>query len=561
MSSSSKAFAKQSERDNHMQVDLDSVEESMEDIPYCSELDFFQGDNDIAESSLLLYEELQLLAHFGAFDELCLDIVSPPFQACRDDLATLSRNEPQDSQPNQDNRPYSLPYASLEILRHCRSRVAVNGEKIDGAKGKRASPPASTVNLMIELAVRNFTPSNSETRQNLSDIRHHPQKTLYSSFSKGNSKDIQLLQNLLSCAAEVCNHQYDCASELLEELSKLNSSPTNVIQRLVYYFADSLRGKIELERRSLLEASPLEFIPSISATAAFLEKLPFNQVMQFAGIQAVIDHVSSSRKVHVVDLGLHGGLRHAILMQALASASECSLEHFKITAVATQSNVPFKEAGIRLQNLAKSLNLSFSFHVISLEDILDLHENVLTLDHEETVVVQAAHALRFIIPKLNQLENLMTVIRRINPHVMIITEVEANIDSPVFVNRFVEALSFFGAYFDYMESCLKNDLTQREIVESELFSPSIRHIIAAEEEKRKFRIVGINVWRDIFTKFGMAETELSKLSLNHADSVLKMFDCRDSCTFGLNGNSLIVGWKDIPIFSLSAWKFQEKGSE
>lgn len=247
-------------------------------------------------------------------------------------------------------------------------------------------------------------------------------------------------------------------------------------------------------------------------------------------------------------------------MQALASASECSLKHLKITAVAINSNVQIKEAGIRLQNLAKSLNLSFSFHVIILEDILDLHQNVLRLDHEETIVIQAAHALKFMIPKLNQLENLMTVIRRINPHVMIITEVEANIDSPVFAHRFVQALSFFGAYFDYMECCLKNDNKDREIVESEFFRPSIRHIIAAEEEERKFRIVGINVWREIFSKFGMVETELSKLSQNHADSVLKMFDCHNSCTSGLNGNSLIVGWKNTPIFSLSAWKFLEKGS-
>lgn len=288
MSSSSKAFAKQPERENHVQFDISSVEDSIEAIPYCSELDFFQGDNNIAESDLLSYEELQLLAHFGAFDDLCLDIVSPPFQACTDDLATLSRNEPQDSQPNQEIRPYSLPSASLEILRHCRSRVGdINGEKRDGAMGKCVSPPPLTVNLMIELAIRNSIPSNSETRKNLSGISQYPQKAACSSISKGNFKDIRLLQNLFSCAEKVCNHHYDYASELLEELSKLNSNPTNVIQRLVYYFADSLRGKIELERGILVNTSPLEFVPSISATAAFLEKLPFNQVMQFAGIQAV----------------------------------------------------------------------------------------------------------------------------------------------------------------------------------------------------------------------------------------------------------------------------------
>lgn len=68
----------------------------------------------------------------------------------------------------------------------------------------------------------------------------------------------------------------------------------------------------------------------------------------------------------------------------------------------------------------------------------------------------------------------MTVIRRTNPHV-IMTEVEASFDSPVFVNSFAEALHFFGAGFDYVGNCLKNDLTERDIVESKIFSPSIRH--------------------------------------------------------------------------------------
>lgn len=540
MPSSSKAFEKGAEREDRMQVDSNYV-------PYRSELNFFQGDNSISELDLLFYEELQILASLGALDDQYLDNLSPPFQACRDGLAS---NEPQDSKPNEEKRSYAFPSVSLEILRHCRSRAgAADGEKRDEAKGQWASPPTLSVSQMIELAVRNFLHSNSEIAIS------HPHKTAFSSISKSEAKDIQLVQNLVLCAEEVCNHRYDCARELLEEFSKLSSSSTNVMQRLVYYFAESLRDTIEIETRGLVNTRPLEFIPPISATAALLEKLPFNQVMQFAGVQAVLDHISSCRKVHILDLGLYGGLRHAVLMQALATRSECPLQHLKITAVATQSNLLIEEeAGIRLQNLAKSLNLSFSFHVISFEDILSLHQNDLCPDPEETVVVQASHALRFMIPKL---ENLMAVLRSIVPHVMIITEVGGNVDSPVFVNRFIEALFYFGAGFDYVGHCLKDDLKLREYVESKLFSPSIRHIVAAEEENRKFRIVGINFWREIFARFGMAETELSKLALNHANSVLNMFDCCNFCNLGLDGNSLVVGWKDTPIFSLSAWKFQK----
>lgn len=574
MYSSCKASEKGAKRENQIQVNSKGVDDSVGAISYDSEHEIFQGLDDIGDPGQFpsKNEELQLLAHVGALTDLHSAIVSPPFQACGENSQMLSSTKPQDpkhTEPNEKNKSRAFSSASLEVLRHCISRVgAVGGKKrrvlSNETKGQRAYPSMLSVTHIVELAAGNFIHSYSEIGKSLSAFSH-PYKTSFFGLSSDNAKDIQLVQDLLICAEKVSNQQYGCASKLLEECSKLSFGRTNVVQRLVYYFTKALHDKVERETgrstgKGLVNKWPLESIASISETAAFLERLPFNQVTQFAGIQSVVDHVSARAKVHVIDLEIHGGLRLAILMQALVTGSECSLEHLKITAVATQSNLQLEEAGIRLKNLAKFLNLNFSFHVISLEDILDLQQNILGLDRGETVVVQAAHTLRYMIAKPNLLENFMRAIRRINPHVMIITEVEANINSPVFVNRFAEALFFFGAYFEYVEYWLKNDCAERAFVESRLFSPSISHIVAAEGEERKFRFVGLNVWREFFARFGMMEIELSKLAIDHANLVLDMFDCRHSCVLGLNEKSLTVGWKDIPIFSLSAWKFHGMGS-
>lgn len=194
--------------------------------------------------------------------------------------------------------------------------------------------------------------------------------------------------------------------------------------------------------------------------------------------------------------------------------------------------------------------------MISLDDFLDLENNLFGLDLEEAVVVHAAYALKHMIAKPNQLESLMKAISNTNPFVMIINELEANINSPVFVDRFVEALLLYGAYFNCVEDCLKSDVAVRAFVESELFSPPLRNSMAAEGDERKFRSVSIDVLRAFFGRFGMVETELSTLALDHAKLVLKRFDCRDSCTLGLNGNCLIACWKETPICSISAWKFK-----
>ncbi|KAG5568712.1 hypothetical protein H5410_064279 [Solanum commersonii] len=75
-----------------------------------------------------------------------------------------------------------------------------------------------------------------------------------------------------------------------------------------------------------------------------------------------------------------------------------------------------------------------------------------------------------------QLDSLMRVIKGINPRAMIVIEVEANHNSPVFVDRFVEALFFYGAFFDSLEDCMKNDERNRTATELEHLSQGIRSI-------------------------------------------------------------------------------------
>ncbi|XP_042016221.1 uncharacterized protein LOC121764213 [Salvia splendens] len=159
----------------------------------------------------------------------------------------------------------------------------------DKAKGnsQRAPPPTLSVIQLIELAMRSFTHSDSKTGKDF-----HHSAVIYpnrATFSRSKSEDIRLVQDLLSCAQAVSNHNNDCASEFLKEFSKLSSGSTNVMQRLVYYFSESLCDRI-----LPVNTRPLELIPPISDTASLIEKLPFNQVMQFAGVQTMLDHISSS---------------------------------------------------------------------------------------------------------------------------------------------------------------------------------------------------------------------------------------------------------------------------
>ncbi|KAG6433644.1 hypothetical protein SASPL_105259 [Salvia splendens] len=489
------------------------------------------------------YEEVTFLSNGGVLNDLPLDIVSPP-----------------KSQQNEGKSYDFFPSASLEILRNnYTSKMSKPGGKSLHCLGAQNSPSPSplSTNDIIELAAINFIKSNTNTRDELSALSH-PYASAFVGITSEHVANLQLLQDLLSSAEKVSNQQYVAAGKLLSLCHNFNFSQSNVIRRLVYYFSEALLDKIARETgRFNEEIKTREMNPMASASglAAFHQKVPPVQVAQFAGVQELIGHVSSSKKVHIIDLDMRCGLHHVILMQALASKNESPLKHYKITAVVLSSGLMLAEdAGVNLRTLANSLNLSFSFHLIKLDDMLNLQKR---RDSDEKTVVYASNALKFMIVRPNQLESLMRLIKNVNPCVMIVCEPEGNVNSPVFVNRFVEALFYYGAYFDCVEDCLKNVAVEREFVESNLFGPSLRTTVGAEGEERRSRIVGIDVWRAFFTKLGMMEKELSSLALDHARLSLKMFDCGDSCTLELNGKSLIVHWKGTALCSLSAWRFHK----
>jgi len=201
------------------------------------------------------------------------------------------------------------------------------------------------------------------------------------------------------------------------------------------------------------------------------------------------------------------------------------------------------------------MNLTFSFKVVMVSDMLDLKEDLFEVDADETVAVYSEYFLRSMISQPKRLESIMGVVRSINPCIMVVTEVEANHNSPAFVSHFIEALFFFSAYFVCLETFMKWDDPNIMIIESEYFGEGVRSIVAAEGEERKIRHVKIDVWRAFFGLFGMVDTELSMSSLDQARLVVKKFDCEKSCTLDMNGKCLIIGWKGTPIHSLSVWKF------
>ncbi|KAI3774767.1 hypothetical protein L1987_49329 [Smallanthus sonchifolius] len=237
------------------------------------------------------------------------------------------------------------------------------------------------------------------------------------------------------------------------------------------------------------------------------QALPFNQVLQFCGIQAIIDQVGTSSKVHLIDIHIRSGVPWTAMMQALTERKS-HIKLLKLTAIATSSDVQkVGKTGKRLESFAKTLNLPFLFKILVLSDITEVKEEQFEVHDGEAIAV------------------------------------------------YCQVLFFYGALFDCLEACMSRYDAHRAVLEGVHFADGMQNIVAAEGDERISRSVYIDTWRLFFARFGMVEIELSESCLYQANLVLQQFSCASSCTLENNGNCLVVRWKGTPLHSLSTWKF------
>lgn len=488
--------------------------------------------------------------HQEQIKELYTDFVSPPFQPCDDEIKGMIGAESGLCEPEKKKKQnYLLPkYGSRYLKQNTESCSSTHGMQCF-----QSSSTEATIRVAAEKFIQSMSATGAGSGNNKLPMLNHP-------YPLPHSQEAQLIQNLLFCAEKVADNQYERALKFIRECDKETYSTGTPIQRLVFYFTRALFGKIAnetgriiLKDREEKHADPLDLKLLIS----FHERHPLAQVTKLVGIQAILDHLECRcRKVHVIDLQIRSGVQWIILMQDLASRTENPIHHLKITAVATKWKPGIEEVGRQLASFAHSLNLRFTFKIVMVDGYLDLNQALFDLETDESIAVYAPYVLASFVNRVSELDHLMKTMKKVNPCVMIVTELEVNCNSPTFIGRFVESLFFFGAFFDSLEDCFEKDETSRGIAESSWFGRAIRNILADDGEERKCRHVNVSVWRAFFARFGLVEMELSGSSVDQACLGLQSLAHGRSCTLYGDAKCLIIGWKGTPLSSLSAWKFQ-----
>ncbi|PWA50597.1 Transcription factor GRAS [Artemisia annua] len=424
----------------------------------------------------------------------------------------------------------------------------------------------STVEI-IELAAEKFIMFSTQKVNGYTMFTHPYGSSAFTSLSVDETREVELVFQLLTAAEKIGRKQYETGSKFLTRCGWVASDSGTPVERVVHYFCEALKKRIskesgipvpmKLEKLGIKNENPMG-MGTNPTFLAFHQALPFNQVLHFSGIQAILDQVGTSSKVHLIDIHIRSGIQWTAMMQALAD-QKSHIELLKLTAFATSTDVQkVGETGKRLESFAASMNLPFLFKILVLSDISEVDQEQFEVHDDEVVAVYCHVILRTMVTKPQKLDNLMRAIRTINPSIIVMAEVEANHNSTSFVSRFTETLFFYGALFDCLDACMSRDDVHRAMLEGIHFANGMQNIVSAEGEERVSRSVDINTWRSFFTRFGMVEIELSDSCMYQANLVLQQFSCASSCMLENNGKSLILGWKGTPLHSLSTWKFLQE---
>ncbi|THU55331.1 hypothetical protein C4D60_Mb11t05450 [Musa balbisiana] len=423
---------------------------------------------------------------------------------------------------------------------------------------------------------------------------------------KSDERGLCLIHLLLNCANHVAAGSLDRANAFLEQIALLAAPDGDAMQRIASHFTEALA------RRALrlwpglyhaLDSTRTVLLPLAEAAAArrhFLDLCPFIRLAFVVTNQAIMEAMEGERVVHIVDLNASDATQWISLLQGLRARPE-DPPHLKITGVHEHREL-LNHTAVRLSEEAERLDIPFQFNAVvsrldnldveslrvktgealAISSVLQLHSllasndsasdprkaqrvapisqlnlgEFLDKDHAangHSSSVESALSTPFASASSPaRMDSFLASLWGLSPKLMVVTEQEANHNAPALNERFVEALFYYAAMFDCLDSTVPRQSIERLRVEKMLLGEEIKNIIACEGWERKERHEKLQKWAQRMDSAGFGMVPLSYYGLP-ARRLLHSFGCDGYKVKDENG-CFMVCWQDRSLYSISAWK-------
>ncbi|KAL9667723.1 hypothetical protein QQ045_002087 [Rhodiola kirilowii] len=336
---------------------------------------------------------------------------------------------------------------------------------------------------------------------------------------------------LLHCASALEINDVTLAQQVMWVLNNVASSVGDPNQRLNSWFLQAL-----ISRASKVCSSPMGNLNTSNALqrrplsgtelAGYVDLIPWHRFGFCAANSAIFMAFQGCPKVHILDFSITHCMQWPTLIDALAKRPEgppslrISVPRFR-PHIPPMLNVSIEDVGIRLGNFARFKGIPFRFDVMNynssslngensneimtnskelstfdLDSLLDcLNPHALNLRDDEVLVVNCQNWLRYLHgdqhtdstsnksrrhdSSCSIRDTFLDLIRGLNPHMVIIVDEDADLDSSSLTSRIATCFNYLWIPFDALENFLPKDSSQRLEYEADI-GHKIENIIGFE---------------------------------------------------------------------------------
>ncbi|GFQ08639.1 scarecrow-like protein 14 [Phtheirospermum japonicum] len=373
---------------------------------------------------------------------------------------------------------------------------------------------------------------------------------------------IDLRSLLMQCAQAVENFDNKTLNDLMLEIRQHSSPKGDSMERVAHYFANAIDAHLTgtgTELYASLNSKRISAIEILKAYKMFVIACPFQHMSNIMANRTIGNLASRATALHVIDFGILYGCQWPCLIHAL-SRRPGGPPKFRITGI------DFPQPGFRpaervedtcrrLAKYCERFGVPFEYNTIAQKwDTITLED--LGIEKNELLVVNSMYRLHNVQDATetgnSPRDDILNLIKRINPDMFIHGVANGNYNSPFFFARFKEALFHFSTMFDMFEATIPRDDEDRLRFEQQFFGKEAMNIIACDGTERIERPETYKHWQVRTVRAGFRQVSLDQETLKRVSKVKT--DYNKNFSVDEDGKWILLGWKGRVIQGFSCWR-------